>query len=170
MEIIGKISVKTCGAAPEMELVTIDGKQLPRAKGEQHLLRIIGMCNGLKHGTSEFGPWIAFLGSFEATNVKTGEVFRSSKCLLPESATGALSVAVDNDDETRAVEFGFDIGVKPCATPTGYEYTVKPLVPVSEKDPLEMLKSKLSIPQLSHQAETTPKLEEAKEEPKKAKK
>jgi len=140
-EIITKISAKTCKAVPELEIVTVDGKQVPRAKGEQHLLRIIGMTNGTKVINTEYGASTAFLGTFEATNVKTGEIFRSSKCFLPESATGMLSVAVDTSN--GPVEFAVDIGAKPSATPTGYEYTVKPLTAPSESDPLEMLKMKL---------------------------
>jgi hypothetical protein len=147
MEIISKISVKTCKAVPQLEIVTVDGKQVPRAKGNQHLLRIVGVTNAVKKGMSEFGPWVAFLGSFEGTNVQTGEVFRSSKCLLPESATAALNLAVNGDN---MVEFGFDIGVKPASTPTGYEYTVTPLLETADTDPLQILKNKMSgVPALA---------------------
>lgn len=148
MEIINKISPKTCKIKPEMELVEIDGKQVPRAKGEQHLLRIIGVANDLKKGMGEHGPWVAFVGNFEATNVVTGEVFRSSKCFLPESFTGMLAASVaDNKDGN--VQFAVDVGVKPATTMIGYEFTVKPLLEVSDSDPLTLLKNSLSgIPAL----------------------
>jgi len=139
MQIIKKISVKTCGASPEMEFVKIDGKDVPRAKGEQSLLRIIGMTNGVKRGTGDYGPWVAFLGSFEATNMSTGEVYSSSVCLMPEAVSGILSVAVGQEDG-KAVEFGVDIGAKPENNPIGFTYTITPLIESEETNPLRHLK------------------------------
>lgn len=164
MEILTKLSIKSCMASPELEIVTVDGKQVTRAKGEQSLMRVIGQAEGIRRGQSDFGPWIAFLGYFEATNAKTGEVFRSSKVLFPDSFAGMLAAAInveemtdDNNDAQTAsgkpsktktgygtlVQFAVDIGCKPANTPTGYQYTVKPLIESGANDPLAGLRLQL---------------------------
>lgn len=139
MEILKKISVKTCKANPEMEFVRIDGVDKPRSKGAQNLLRVVGMTNSVKRGTGDYGPWVAFMGAFEATNMKTGEVYSSSVCLLPEAVSGILSVAV-GVEEGKSVEFGVDIGCAPENNPIGFIYTIKPLIESEETNPLRHLK------------------------------
>jgi hypothetical protein len=143
MEILKKISVKTCNAHPAMEIVKVDGKDVTRAKGKQSLLRILGMSNDIKRGTGDYGPWVAFVGAFEATNLVSGEVFQSSICLLPESAAGLLSVAVSKE-AGKTVEFALDIGVEPANNPMGFQYTIKPLMESDETDPLRHLKNNIT--------------------------
>ena len=126
-----------------MTIVTVDGKQVPRADGEQHLLRIIGMTNLTKSDVGDNGPYTAFHGAFEATNISTGEVYTASVCFLPESVTGILSVAV-NAEAGRNVEFAVDLGCKPANTNIGYEYTITPLIESEELNPLRHLKTLLA--------------------------
>jgi hypothetical protein len=142
MELLSKISVKTCKANPEMEFVTVDGKQVPRAKGEQTLLRVTGIAKDKKLVNTDFGTSVQINGMFQGTNIKTGEVFRAAKCFLPEIAAGLVDGALA--EGVTEIQFAFDIGVKPANSATGYEYTVKPLIDLTENDPLAMLNNALA--------------------------
>jgi hypothetical protein len=135
------------------------------AHGDQKATaHIIGVVEKTEAGVTSLGEYIAFIGSFKATNLETGEVYRSKKCLLPGVASDALEDAV-NGSEGGAVEFAIEIGIKRNIKKNaqgeevgvGYEYTMKPLIEMDETaDPLARLESRIpkAIPALASVPET----------------
>lgn len=116
---------------------------------------IVGIVEKTEAGVTSLGEYIAFIGTFKATNLETGEIYRSKKCLLPGVASDALEDAV-NGAEGGQVEFAMEIGIKRVIKKNaqgeevgaGYEYTMKPLIEMDEaSDPLARLESR--IPKLA---------------------
>lgn len=140
-ELLGKISFKTvCGK--------INRRKLPEDGTAMHVMRILGVANKIVTGNGDNGAFVGFLGSFEATNVETGEVFRSGKLFLPNVASNLLEAAVANNGGAN-VEFAFDIGVKEDDTSAvGYVYTASPIMEASENDPIALMKTRLIVPAL----------------------
>lgn len=156
--IITKLSPKTCGCEPKKVAANLknDGDSAP-------LLALFGNVTGVKSGESNFGPWLKFVGSIAAQNLITGEFFRSGAAFLPEVATQLLLPAVESAE--GAVQFGFQIDIKKDeASSVGYQYTVKPLLPMETSDPLLLMASEIesnfpvALPAPENVAETeTPK-------------
>lgn len=164
-------------------------------KAEKHdtriaLMHVFGRVESTETGTSQFGPWTAFVGSFKAVKLEDGEVFRAGKCLLPSIAADAIGDAVDSANG-GIVEFAIEIGLRRVVklaangdeTGAGYEYTMRPLIEIDEAaDPLAALESKVKalaapVDDLVSQAEaaetevaTTETVETATADTKKAKK
>lgn len=150
--LVSKISAKTIMGnvkqlVPKDDVV--EGKVTVDRNGQSvDLLRVVGFATGTVVGESNFGPWLAFKGTFSATRLDTGEIFRSGKLFLPDTASDLLAGMVQSSD--GAVEFAFDIGVKrDDEAQIGYVYTVKPLLEIAENDPVAMLMARLSAPQLT---------------------
>lgn len=127
---IKKISVAKCYGK-------IDKEKTPMS-----ILQIVGIATGTFTGESTFGPWCALRGNFEATNLQTGEKFRSSQCFMPDVAIAIVAGALASD-ENNAVEFGVIIGIIKSETQIGYEFTMNPLIDVTENDPIANLIKKL---------------------------
>ena len=75
MQLLRKISAATVIGGKETVLETV-----MKDKGKSHTLyRVIGIANDAKEGQGKvgFADWKCLLGNFEATNLLTGEVFRS---------------------------------------------------------------------------------------------
>lgn len=120
------------------------------------LMRIYGICNGIKTGTSTFGEWVAFTGNFKAIRLSDGEVFSGSQLFVPEVVTELLAPVV-RAAQGADVEFAFDIGAKGTDTEVGYEYMVNPLMKIEESAPLLALEARLNLAQLpAPVAETKP--------------
>lgn len=136
-KIISKISVKTVwGSKP-------DAPTKDKGTEAQWLMQIIGQATGFTTGDTDKGNWVKLIGAFQATNLETGELFRSGACFLPNVALnlimGELKAA-----ETQSVAFGFRIGViRDEASATNYVYTCDPIGEVFEHDPLQPLIEKM---------------------------
>jgi hypothetical protein len=132
MELISKLSMKGIGAQPKKNSLT---------EGEsKNIAIVIGRVSKYEVGQSTFGEFTKFRGSFEATNVETGKVYKSGACFLPQVVEALLVDAVDNAPDNSAVDFALAIGVKFSETATGYEYTVEPLTELKEADELTALR------------------------------
>ena len=140
-----KITLKECGAQPTKEE---RAAMLLNAALKVPLLRVYGIAGAFKPGSSDFGPFVKFIGQFKAINLKTGEIFVASSMILPqfieEQIHGYLSSGA-----TTGVEFAFEIsaqgdqpGAKPSAT--GYTYGAKPLMGFAENSALAALEAKIS--------------------------
>lgn len=142
MKLLTKITMKTCGAQPEIKkLVALDGKVQP-------LLRVFGIAAKTVPGANDYGPFVKIKGQFMATNLQTGEQFRSGTVLLPKVAEELLTGALDSlaDDAGGRVEFGFDIGAHfDESVATKYVYDVVPLTQPKESDPLVMLGKSIGV-------------------------
>lgn len=107
------------------------------------LFRVYGVINGheLKPATQEgYKPSHKFEGTFEAVNLKTGEIFEAPVCYLPSPYDSILARTVDAivaKSEFPSVEFALEVGVTPSNKGnTGYEWTTKPIVKPGANDPL----------------------------------
>lgn len=132
-ELFKKLSVKTVCGKPKA----------PESNEPKYLMEVFGVAMGVKRGESNFGPWYAFTGTFQAVNMETGKVARSGVLFLPSIAGDLLLPAVSSE-KNQGVEFAFRIGVKRDESSTiGYTYIAEPLMPVSENDPIELLSRKM---------------------------
>lgn len=108
------------------------------------LMRVYGICNGIKSGVSTFGEWIAFTGNFKAVRLSDGEVFAGSQLFVPDVVTELLGPVV-RAAQGADVEFAFDIGAQGTETEVGYEYMVQPLMKIEESAPLLALEARLNL-------------------------
>jgi hypothetical protein len=150
--LVRKLSPKTvCG---KVKLPTKKGKGYD-ADGKEieidvpysaTLYTVIGVSHGIKTGTGDNGPWVAFLGSFEATRHSDGAVFQAGQCFIPKAVEDLLVSAMragQKDDPQASVQFAIEVGIKPADTAVGYEYTVKNLVKTQNADPLALLRNQM---------------------------
>jgi hypothetical protein len=135
-EILRKLTIKNCGLTVAGIKAAIEGLK----NGEQTpLLKVVGKTNTARPGQTTLGTFIAFGGDFFAINLKTGEQFKSAKCILPNFIAEQLESALKDSD---SVEFALEIGAKVNDTSvTGYEFTVRPLI---EAKPTESMLSLLN--------------------------
>lgn len=123
------------------------------------LYTIFGTISGYKADSGDFGDFVIFAGDFVAAleSDKTKE-FRAPKCIVPVPMDSVLvamydkAVAdmADEDGELpigkKAVcQFAVEIGYKPESTPTGYEWTVTPLIEMQPNDAISSLRSQLAL-------------------------
>lgn len=119
----------------------IMGEKVKAPEKATVLFTVYGIANGVRKGETNFGPWVALTGNFEAVRKSDGKVFRSSNVFLPEPMHGMLVAAVSADD-TRNVQFACNVILKPRADlAIGYEYIAEPVVESGENDPLAALRS-----------------------------
>ncbi len=116
MQLVSKLAVKKiCGT---INPKSIDTKKL--------LCTIIGSVVGSKIVSTTYGDSTAFMGTFEGTNLDTGETFKSNVCYLPSIAEVPLAVAVAKIKESeKIINFACKIGVMPADTQVGYEYFIE---------------------------------------------
>lgn len=132
-QFIKKISVKNCYG------------KVSAADAPMDILQVVGIATGSRTGESTYGPWVSLRGTFQATNLQTGEVFRGSECFLPDIGVDMVLVALNSKD-AQAVEFAVNVSIKKSESPIGYEYTVTPLMKLQENDPLAALANRLEAP------------------------
>lgn len=142
MQLVGKLSAKSVIGNIKKHIPRDSEKEILIGE-EKVLFRVYGNIEGFKVGETNFGEFTEFQGNFEAVAIDTGEVFRSAKCFLPSIAEALLLPVVKNPDNVGGVRFAFDIGIKGSAKEVGYEYTVRPIVEMTEADPLAALRSSL---------------------------
>jgi hypothetical protein len=113
----------------------------------RQLYIVFGQARSTKTGESDYGPWVAFLGSFEAVDLETGERSVSDKLHLQDPAEGLLLDQLSRRSNTAdSVQFLFEVGVKPSQkwmdTDAGnsYEFTVKTHFKMDKADPLASMR------------------------------
>lgn len=111
------------------------------------VMRVLGHVTDLKGGQSDFGPWVALLGTFEATNLLTGEVYAASKALLPSIISELVEAQLahaQKGDTDASLQFAVDVTVCPDdSVAIGYTYGVIPLIQKAA-DPLDNLRLEVS--------------------------
>lgn len=106
------------------------------------LFTVFGQAVGTKTGSTNFGDWVSITGRFEAINSITGEVSQGYNLFLPELAQDMTVTALANAGGN--LELGFVIGVQAKEElPTGYEYTVRPLMEPVEDDALSRMRKQM---------------------------
>jgi hypothetical protein len=147
-----KISVKTVLGNIKDRIPTYveDGKNPPT-----YLMRVVGMVTGIKTGNSTYGDWVGYTGSFQATDLATGEIYRGIMLHVPAALDGVLRpVAEKAASEGQTVNVAVDIGAHATKSAVGYEYDVKPLIKMDvAADPLSLLVNEVNeakpLPQLA---------------------
>ena len=104
---------------------------------------VFGQARDTKTGESDYGPWVAFLGHFEAIDLETGERYVSDKLHLQDPAEGLLvDQMAKRTNPSDTIGFMFEVGKKPSQkwmdTDNGnsYEFTVKTHFQIDKADPL----------------------------------
>lgn len=147
MQFLRKITTSALGGIPK-------GYREMENGDTRDLYDIFGQIESHEVGDSTFGEYVAYLGTFKAINLDTGEVYRSKKCLFPQLVSDALVDAViDAEANKTIVEAAVRIGMRRTVkfdkagaeTGIGYEYTMMPLIPIGEADdPLAALEQRAS--------------------------
>lgn len=138
VERLRKITLATIGAKPDFELLMkADGKR-------KDLADIYGVATKAKPGTSDYGPYVAFLGQFRAVNLETKQVYESSKAIFPQFIEEELFGALGQGGETPNVEFAMRISAKyDKDAATKYVYDMKPIIPPRENAQFSALESRV---------------------------
>lgn len=142
--IVSKLTAATLGCKPEIVKDKAKGTRAP-------LYRIMGRATGIKETKDVNGEVIYGLtGSFEGTNLVTGETMRSGVAFLPpgihEMILEPLDHALAEAVQGQAVElqFGFDIFTVASPNKAGYSYAATDLFPTKRVDPFEEMKAELA--------------------------
>jgi hypothetical protein len=140
------IMVKKLGAKQIIGDVKKAVKQFCANDGDKvTLYTIFGVANGIKTGTSNFGPWVSFQGTFEATNYVDGASYASNQAFITEPIQSMLMVALEDSD---SVQFAITVDAKRRDdVAQGYEYITTPHLQTRENDPLAHLRA--HVPQLA---------------------
>lgn len=133
-----KITLGTIGAQPDFEeLMKAEGKKMK-------LAHIFGVVTRAKPGSSDFGPFVAFLGTFRAVNLTSKEQFESAKCILPQFLEEQLFGALPADGAGANVEFALEISAKyDKDAATKYVYEAKSLLPTVENAQMVALENRV---------------------------
>lgn len=151
---VRKLTVKSIGAQPNpkemLEFETVSPGEV------LELCTVIGRVNKIKPGVSDYGPFCRFIGLFKGVNLRTGDVYRSSACLLPKAIEEEIEAAFGM--EVSSLDFGYKIGAKYDETSAKqYIYIIQSLMAPSETDPVEMLEKSMNLIALpSPASEPTP--------------
>ena len=138
-EFLTKLTLKAIGCNPR--IAATEGKKVP-------LARIYGIATGIKTKIDPKGDTFeAIEGSFEAVNLKTGEVYRSGLLFLPGGIHETLTGSLKKGGEGTTIRFGLEVSAIPASNPIGYSYSAKSLIPDAGDDLLaDMRKSAMSLP------------------------
>lgn len=109
------------------------------------LYTVFGVANGIKTGTTNYGPWTAFQGQFEAQNHVDQNAYASNQAFIPEPLQSMLVAALEKSD---TVQFAITVDVKRRDDlNVGYEFLPTPHIQTQENDPLAHLRS--ALPQIA---------------------
>lgn len=137
-EQLRKITVrKVMGEKPDIEaLLKAPGKRMD-------LMDVYGVVTKAKPGSSDYGEYVRFLGTFVAINLQTKEEFESSVCILPRFLEEGLYGALGTEG-AQNVEFALRLSIKyDKEAATNYVYEHKNLVPTKETDAMQALADKV---------------------------
>jgi len=131
MEILRKLTIKNCGWN------TTELKAAVAKAATADILKIAGVITAIRPGQTQLGEYAELVGQFQAVNLESGEMFQSSKAILPNFIADPMVEASNGGSE---VEFAIQIGVKRNeVSVVGYEFSVKPLVEPKVSDKLAKL-------------------------------
>lgn len=179
MQIIRKITIKTCGdftVKRIKELLLAAGgrdengnPKMPDDGTTVDLLKVAGMATSASTGQTDKGQFTRLTGTFVGTDLITGELYQSGQCILPEYIGSQLGAALLMADDT-AVQFAFKIGAKAKENAiTGYEFIVVPLMESRQTSAMVELMKLAGIedksPSKLPEAPPAPQLKEIRKEP-----
>jgi len=115
---------------------------------EQNLALMIGRADDFDTGSTDYGEFTKFIGTFEGTNLLTGDKTMSGKCIFPavaEDLARSVFLEAKRADPTASVNLAFVVAVKPdLRSSVGYEFAVTVIDQGSGRaDPLEALRASI---------------------------
>lgn len=136
-ETVRKITLGVLGVQPDIEeLMKADGKRLD-------LCDLYGVATKAKPGSSDYGPFVAFLGDFRAIRLADKAAFASRKIIFPAFIEEELYAAF-TDGVNGNVEFAMRISAKfDKDAATKYVYEMKPIIKPAESAQLTALESRM---------------------------
>lgn len=161
-EILRKITPKEIVGTKLTDLIVEGTIKLPC-----DLFTLIGRAYNLRDGESDFGPWTALLGEFEAVRTFDGSnaTFYAPQCFIPgpagdllvQTVRGFVQEPIEVTPEQykksgrtykvtgETVEMALIVGAKRASRDGGapYEFTVRPLIDVRKADALAHLRAKV---------------------------
>lgn len=128
---IPKITLKSIKATPKAGSVK-EGDAFAVAD-------IFGRVTSTKADVTAFGEYTKFIGTFEATNLATGETFSSNTLILPQLIETILNQEILNTGGD--VEFAVRVIVQHSEKgATGYAFGVQPIIQSQSSDTLKSLR------------------------------
>lgn len=136
---VAKISMKT--VVGDIKKLILSGQL---ADGESYpLMRVRGQVNKMTTGSGDYGPWVAFRGLAEATNLITGETVASTKVFLPEVISDEMAAILQDADDGTSIQFSYDIIANiDHELPTLYQYSIDSHFQSGGNDPLALIREK----------------------------
>lgn len=156
--ILKKITVKDVGLKMADILET---HLMPAGEGKPvKLVKVLGIVNRCKIGTTDKGEYVRFIGQFEATNELTGEVFTAGEAILPGALPELLHAAMLQEDGSyKQAQFAVQVSAAYNKTAVAkYVFVTESLVAPKETDAMQALKAQLAdaAPSLPAPAEEKP--------------
>jgi hypothetical protein len=146
-----KINVKSMG----LNVALLEAVAEANQKSPTAILRVWGMVNDKKPGTSQFGPFIEFRGEIAALNLLDLQEARSQKLLLPQTAESLVNAVFDKAcKDGSAANIGLEITVEYRAPrsdndkSTRFAYGVKPLFEFKGEDALTAMAKQFPAPKI----------------------
>lgn len=141
-----KVTVTVPDPADEKKTIEVEQSHVKA----QDVCIIYGRAHSHETGSTQYGPYTTFIGSFEARRVKDGEIFQSSRIIFPPIADGLAIetyMGAKAEDPTAQIDFAFVVGVEHDPRGAeGYRFTCKPVnVGNTKHDPLAELRASLSL-------------------------
>lgn len=150
-----KMTIKTCGDFSPSKLrakllalgptqTDPDGttkKVMPPDGTPLPIIKIAGEASSAETGSTPLGAYTLLIGQFIGTDLTTGELYSSKKCILPDYIGSELGAALLNAGvEGQSVNFAFEIICKQKASSvTGYEYGIRSLMNIEPTDTAKRL-------------------------------
>lgn len=121
-------------------------EDLIKAKGKTiWLCDIYGITARARSGSTAMGEYVKFAGTFQATNLLTGEEFESVSCIIPTFLGEAIYSAMTiNSEEGKlnTARFAFRFGAHYDKTAIAkYVFDVQSLLPPSSNDEMAQLRA-----------------------------
>jgi hypothetical protein len=134
-------------------LIPLEGKKASTVP----LLRVFGVANRYKPGTSDLGEYVKFFGQFLATNLITGDEFTGVQCILPNFIGEQIHASMmGSGGEIHESQWAFEIGAHydPDAA-TKYVYDIRPLERPNTTSAVNLLRANIEGRTLALSHKTT---------------
>lgn len=135
-----KLSTKTaCSRTPQEIAKAGREKKTP-------LYDIMGICNGTKTVSTDYGESTGLLGNFESRDIETGEIKSAPVYWPPTFVAEMLNAKLlsGKDDPAFSVQFALRVGVHPDeSSGLGWSYYVDTLSDTDISDPFKTLRDSL---------------------------
>ena len=128
----------TEGKVKKITTKIIVGKKRDEVTEKTALYSVVGVAVDVKAGESNYGPWLAIKGQFEAHRTSDGKLFAASLIILPADASTQIHQTLVGTG--KAVEFSLTVYASPTLKSPGFEYISDFGITPRSHDPLAALR------------------------------